>query len=371
VLAVTTTALAAALFAPPAPATPTSGPTAIVSLGDSFISGEAGRWLGNSIVAATDRAGTDRAWTGTGYDPSRVYGTTAQNGCHRSDVSEVRSATIAVARKANLACSGAVSANIFQARDGGQSRDGEAPQAEQLRYVAEAYQVKLVVLSIVGNDLGFASVIEDCALAYTSKTGPCNSKEQATLDGKKQAAFTALAKAIDEVRDTMAERGYTRAQYRFVVQSYPSPVPRASEARYPELGADRGAVGGCPFYDTDLNWARDSLVNQIDNGIHYVAIARGVEYLDLRDALQGREVCAKASSQATLTSPPSGARSEWARFLTQNLVQGDIQETLHPNAYAQQALGRCLTLHWNTGPGSGSCRNTPGQGPGAMTYTRN
>jgi hypothetical protein len=368
-LALATTALVAAVCAAPASATPTSTTTAIVSLGDSFISGEAGRWLGNSTVAATDRAGTDRAWTGSGYDPTRVYG--SSGACHRSDVAEIQSATIAIDQKANLACSGAVTANIFQTRDGGQSQNGEAPQAEKLRYVAQVDNVKLVVLSIVGNDLGFASIIEDCALAYTSKSGPCNPKEQATVNSRKQAAFTGLSKAIDEVRATMADRGYTRAQYRFVVQGYPSPVPRASDTRYPELGTDRGAIGGCPFYDADLNWARDSLLTQIDDGVHFVAAARGVEYLDLHEALQGREVCAKASSQATLTSPPSGATSEWARFLTQNLVQGDIQETLHPNAYAQQALGRCLTLHWNAGPGSGICRNTPGQGPQAMTYTRN
>src|SRR5262245_45115197 len=112
-------ALAFALGAVPAAAIPTSSQTGIVSLGDSFISGEAGRWLGNSSVAATDRAGTDRAWTGAGYDPSRIYGATAENGCHRSDVAEIRSATIAVDRKENLACSGAVTANIFQARNGG------------------------------------------------------------------------------------------------------------------------------------------------------------------------------------------------------------------------------------------------------------
>ena len=101
-----------------------------------------------------------------------------------------------------------------------------------------------------------------------------------------------------------------------------------------------------------------------------MAAQRGAEFLDLRDALQGREVCATASRQATLTNPPSGTASEWARFLTQNVLQGEVQETLHPNAYAQQALGRCLALHWNAGRGNGTCRNTPGQGPQAMSYAR-
>ena len=260
-------------------------------------------------------------------------------------------------------------ANIFQARNGGQSQNGEAPQGEKLRYVAQVDRVQLIVLSIGGNDLGFADIIKNCAVKYAARTGACNPGEQANVDARRQAAFSGLAKAIDEIRAVMADRGYTRSQYRLVVQSYPSPVPRAREARYPELGVERDTTGGCPFYDADLNWARDSLVNQIADGVRFVAAKAGAEYLDLRDALQGREVCATASSQATLTSPPSGATSEWARFLTQNLVQGEIQETLHPNAFAQEALGRCLTLHWNAGPGNGRCRNTPGQGPQAMTYT--
>jgi hypothetical protein len=94
-----------------------------------------------------------------------------------------------------------------------------------------------------------------------------------------------------------------------------------------------------------------------------VAAAKGVEFLDLRNSLQGHEACATASRQATLTSPPSGATSEWARFLTLNLVQGDIQETLHPNFYGQQALGRCLTLAVNAGAGNGSCQAGAGPGP--------
>ena len=40
-----------------------SKPTAAVALGDSFISGEAGRWQGNSVDPTLCRRGTDRACT--------------------------------------------------------------------------------------------------------------------------------------------------------------------------------------------------------------------------------------------------------------------------------------------------------------------
>ena len=84
-----------ALLVPAAPATPTSGATAIVSLGDSFISGEAGRWRGNSTVSA-DRPRGDRPRAGRApaTTPSRIYGGTDANGCHRSDVAEILSADV-------------------------------------------------------------------------------------------------------------------------------------------------------------------------------------------------------------------------------------------------------------------------------------
>lgn len=81
------------------------GPTVAVSLGDSFISGEGGRWQGNiamQYTTATDMWGTDRACSPSGpcspKDPKRVYGesylnpdTRKEDGCHRSDVAEIHS----------------------------------------------------------------------------------------------------------------------------------------------------------------------------------------------------------------------------------------------------------------------------------------
>jgi hypothetical protein len=62
VVVVVVAVVAAALAVPAsAHAGPNSSHTAIVSLGDSYMSGEAGRWQGNSINPARNRDGTDRA----------------------------------------------------------------------------------------------------------------------------------------------------------------------------------------------------------------------------------------------------------------------------------------------------------------------
>ena len=67
-----------AVLAPVALAGPRSGQTAAVSMGDSYISGEAGRWNGNSITPVGDKDGTDRACLPAGVDCqvdlTRVYG---------------------------------------------------------------------------------------------------------------------------------------------------------------------------------------------------------------------------------------------------------------------------------------------------------
>ncbi|GAA0672917.1 hypothetical protein GCM10010193_26910 [Kitasatospora atroaurantiaca] len=358
-----TAALAGSLLAFATPAEAATGPTASVSMGDSYISGEAGRWKGNSDTTSGARDGTDRSWTGSTYDPTRVYGSTYASGCDRSDSAEVRSAPVGTQTQINLACSGAVTANVFRAANGGQSYKGEAPQADQLATVAAQNNVKLITLSIGGNDLGFADVIATCVKDYLIWYSYCNDDQQTAIDAKMPAAMAGVGKSIDEIRAVMSAAGYASGDYRIVLQSYPSPIPRSTEMRYPESGWSRADTGGCPFWDGDADWARDSMVPQISDALAGVAAAKGVQFMDLRDMLQGREVCATASRLATPTTAPSATTSEWARFVDAGLSspQGTTQESMHPNYYGQLAVGRCLTLMYAKPSGNYSCRNTAGQ----------
>ncbi|WP_374776538.1 GDSL-type esterase/lipase family protein [Streptomyces sp. NBC_01310] len=342
-------------------ASPGSGPTAVVSMGDSYISGEAGRWKGNTLTNTGSRNGTDRGWvSGSTYDPGKVYGTTA-GGCHRSDSAEVRSAGPIADVAVNLACSGAVSDNVFRASNGGVAFKGEAPQADQLAAVAASHNVKVIALSIGGNDLGFADIIKDCALDFVIWNSYCYDNQQYGVDQKIDAVMGKVGKSVDEVRAVMRAAGYADSSYRIVLQSYPSPIPRGAENRYTQSDWSRLNTGGCPFWNRDSDWARDSLVPQIAGRIKAVAADRGVQFLDLRDMLQGREVCAKASKQVSSTVPASAKTSEWARWIDNNESQGLIQESMHPNYYGQLAAGRCLSLVVAQPAASGfSCKNTAG-----------
>jgi hypothetical protein len=348
-------------------ASPTSGPTAIVSLGDSFISGEAGRWQGNSLNLTGTRDGTDRAascfWIFCSYDASRVYGAT-HGGCDRSDVATIKSAAVSVQEKINIACSGARTQNIWRASQGGQSFKGEAPQADQLLTIAQQKNVKMVVLTISANDVGFADHVINCAAGWVIGLGPCNQAEQASIVAQTPAAQAGLRKSIDEIRAVMAQAGYSPSQWKFVIAGYASPVPAAANVRY--SGSDRWWSGGCPFYDEDFNWAKNVATPYIIDSMRSVAAEKGVQFLDVRDSLNGHEVCHRSSSLVG-GSGPNPITAEWVRWVNTGCCQGDAQESVHPNAYGQKAIGKCVALIFAKPTGNWSCKNTPGQNFNAMT----
>jgi len=300
-------------------AKPASPPTAIVSLGDSFISGEGGG----------------------------SYGASARNGCHRSATAPIRSAPIDVDKKINLACSGAKAVNIWRAESGGKSHRGERPQADQLAAVARHYDVRMVVLTVGANDLGFAAIVAGCALDWArSHPGDpryCHGDAQRKIESSLPAAARGLRKAVREIRAAMATAGHRPGDYRLLVMGYASPFPAGSRFRYPESDWTRLTRGGCPVWNADADWAKRWALPTIATTMQAVAAAEGAEYLDLQRALAGHEVCARGVSE--IDYPYGGSNSltprEWFRPLR---LTGRVRESLHPNRIGQRVIGRCLAL---------------------------
>ena len=166
-----------------------------------------------------------------------------------------------------------------------------------------------------------------------------------------------VAGALADIRAVMADAGYDDADYRLVLQGYPSPVPAGADFRYREGGWSRTTTGGCPFWDVDATWARDVFAPSLGDALADVAAAADAEFLDLSDAFDGREVCADDASQGT------GVDAEWVRFVSTGILQGEIQESLHPNAYGQRALGACLARVHDAAPGSTAARTPRAPAP--------
>ena len=200
-----------------APAHGAARPTAIVSIGDSFISGEGGRWLGNGSEPLGTRSGTDRAAyecgaLGCEYDPARVYGASEANDCHRSDVAPIESAPIDVDAKVNLACSGAKARDLWPGAEGGTSHFGEPPQADQLAAVAARDKVRMVVVTVGANDVGFGELVAQCALDWArspeDEPDTCHREAEEQIQGALPRATRDRTAALHGVRRTLRAAGY-------------------------------------------------------------------------------------------------------------------------------------------------------------------
>jgi len=348
------------LAAQPAAASPGSATTAIVSLGDSFISGEGGRWMGNG----RGRSGTDRAvfacnrWAGCRHDPHRVYGASEDNGCHRSDVAPILSSPVAVGEAVNLACSGARVENVWRATAGGRRLRGEPPQADQLAALAGRDDVRLVVVTVGANDVGFGRLVIACALAWarSSPIDPrlCRGRAQAGLEAALPAMRRGLRRALRQVRAAMAGAGYRSRDYRLIATGYASPFPSGRWIRYSQSGWSRLTDGGCPLWDADASWAAELATPSIVAAMRAAAAGVGAEFLDLQHALEGHQLCDR---RAQPSGPP--ATAEWVRRL--DFTQGSVRESLHPNAYGQRAIGACIGLAYARPGGDYACRAMPGR----------
>src|SRR3954452_10748940 len=132
----------------------------VVALGDSAISGEAGRWAGNTNGASskTDALGP------SAYND--IPGAESTPGCHRSKSAEVFIGGGVTG--INLACSGArtysrVSDGKFKPGIDFYNVGGNKGQALALQeYAANDPNIKAVVVLIGANNYGFADIVQTC-----------------------------------------------------------------------------------------------------------------------------------------------------------------------------------------------------------------
>jgi lysophospholipase L1-like esterase len=298
-------------------------PTAVVSLGDSAMSGEG--------------AGS--------YEP----GTAGENGnwCHRSTQAMVHRTRLAD-RTINLACSGADSANVSLADT---VHYTEGSQARRLIDIARQYRVTTVVVQVGANDdVRFADTMVDCVAAWVNPFGSsCRSTLEREWSGRLAAMAPKVENALRDVRAAMTQAGYANSSYNLVLTSYASPVTEKM---------DRYLHGpqGCPLRLADAAYGRTTAVPQLSEALRGVATRSGVKFLDFSRATENREACSKGESSA----------GEWQRRLTVDpyaLVTGGLdaiglhlaQQSFHPNAAGHEQLGRCLTEFVTGGTGSARC----------------
>jgi hypothetical protein len=340
-----------------AQASPGQGLPAVVSLGDSFIAGEGGRFAGQA-----DNPATDLGWNVYGDTVNYVEGGwTHEGGCHRSTSAPVFGASPAAFQRINLACSGASAANVWRADSGGVAFKGEQPQATQLISVAQNFNVKAIVLSIGGNDLGFGDIVHDCVTAYVFTLAPCRDYWDSQTRGRTGMLMGRVEHAIADIRTTMRNAGYGNNDFRLIVESYPSPLPAKADLR--------GNNSGCLLYGDDTEWVNKIMVPRLAGAIRQAvrnsnatSEFTNAQFLDLSDAFKGHQLCHK-DAQFSTTAQPARAVAEWANWINFAAGTNRTNESGHPNFFGQLALQDCVRLMLNaSSTGNFRCANDPGAG---------
>ncbi|UTI62827.1 hypothetical protein NBH00_15835 [Paraconexibacter antarcticus] len=353
---------------------PGSGTPWVATVGDSYISGEAGRWAGNSnngeqYIDALGATAYDDNASNTGEQIER---------CHRSKAAEAYIG--AGVSGVNFACSGATTAtttgNYFKpGLDFYDDGAGHQGQAKMLQAFAATHNVKLVPLSIGGNDFNFGSVVQSCVSDFLSSPtwwkNYCNDDSSVTANftsANVSAKTTLIKNAILNIRTAMANAGYSAAQYTILVQDYESPIPSGSGFRYGESGYGRQSTGGCGFWNNDANWPNSTALPTINNAVKNAAAQTGlsnVKVLELQSAFNGRRLCENTvglieeKGLRSWQSPGAVDQTEWVNQIrTVSTANSDyyIQESLHPNYWGQKALRSCIRQAYNGGtPKGGTC----------------
>jgi hypothetical protein len=365
---------AAGISSPVAAADTTTSLPTIVSLGDSYISGTAGRWAGNSNGYSNVPRNLEAfARSDMGANAYDNYGQPTIDYCFRS-----RSAAIHLGESwtsVNLACSGAETTTQRRDRMGlykpGLDDEG---QLALLRETASTGTVVLVAVSIGANNFAFGPIMEACAQAFltSSLAFPSLCSEDPTIRAyvDDEAALRVRAEitaALERVVATMRTAGYADATWSFVVQNYPTPLPPASQLRYGQFGYGRQTDGGCPFYDADLDWFQ-TMIGRFNATVAAAvsdaraSTGRSIAELDLSRLFDGRRLCERGTKRVEETADETAQRRD-AERITQihltSVIPGspyDITEGAHPNHYGQLAFRACLRRAFGDGTArSGTC----------------
>jgi hypothetical protein len=355
---------------------PGAGAAWVVSVGDSYISGEAGRWAGNTDNSSSgiDALGASAYFDNAGHTAETI------NRCHRSQSAEVYIG--GGVNGENLACSGAET-STYTSSDGYfkpgldfYNSGGNQGQALMLQNFAASHNVKMVAVSIGGNDFNFSGIITDCVEDFLDSPSwyPDYCKNDSTVTSEMASANVAavkakIATAFQNIRTAMRNDGYADNSWTLLVQNYPSPIPSASGFRYSQSGFTRQSTGGCGFWNTDADYANATLLPTINNAVSAAAAASGltnVKQLNVSGTFNGRRLCENTDGmleEKGLTSwTQSGAvdKTEWINQIRTVSTAGSspyyIQESLHPNYWGQLALRSCVRQAYNAGtPKSGTC----------------
>lgn len=317
-------------------------PTGYMALGDSYSSGE-----GDSNEHYL--SGTD----GTSEYPKEK--------CHVSN----RSYPYLLGMDENeefhsLACSGAKTGDVLgltQDNDGfyrghfnqiGQDGAGYAVfadravedfvpgRAAQYKFI-EKYEPKNITVTIGGNDVGFADVLQDCLL------GSCDTATE------RASKALEIRNVFDELQKTYTRLKESSPRSTLYVLSYPQFV-----------SLDDACNPNVPLSYGERVYIREA-VSYMNDVIRSAALSKGAVYVDIENALQGKELCSPQRIALAVNGIVFGEEMP-------NSFEIFGQESFHPNSRGHAQIAAYIRENYGSFPYingercSGDCSSfTPAQ----------
>jgi hypothetical protein len=375
---VLTAAALAATTATAAADGPGVGTPWVVSVGDSYISGEAGRWAGNTNNGESihDAGGPTTYFDNASNNAEQI------NRCHRSKAAEIYIG--GGVGGLNLACSGAKTSTFTDGSgyfkpglDFYDNGSGQLGQAKMLQQFAASHNVKMVEVTVGGNNFNFAGIVTQCVADFLGSPSwwPDYCKDDSVVTNQLTTTSinnhrNEIATAFQNVRQAMRNAGYADTAWTLMVANYMSPIPNGSGFRYSQSGYTRQSTGGCGFWNADADFANGTLLPRINQTVSEAITQSGlanVRTLNLASTFNGRRLCENTVGlyeEKGLSSWTSGGavdQTEWINTIRTVSATGNyyIQESLHPNYWGQKAVRSCVRQAWNAGtPRSGTCVRT-------------
>ena len=314
---------------------------AYAALGDSYSAGEGT----NSYLPGTDVIGT--------------------NVCHRSALaySQLIARQLGTASDAFVACSGAVTADMFQPNNNGNlGPDGRAEPAElcQLELTAGISPctfsrpsalgpgTKIVTLTIGGNDAGFAKVLESCLFSNDGRyrvglPGRGCRDDPATIartvrriaalagDGQDTSPYSSAIQSISSVLEAI----HTVAPHAQVyIAGYPHVLEPPSADDCVVGAVTGGATTSIPLKVTAADArAVDNAIQSLNTTIRFAAQSAGAwaTYVDPVATFEGHGLCTSTSWINPIEAAVSFDASGRSIKVTPNSGSG------HPTAEGQDA----------------------------------
>lgn len=301
-----------------------------------------------SITSLTDYVGLGDSYTSGEGAFDYLDGTdTLDNTCHLSRNSYPLLLTHDLFNSSgghSVACSGAVINDVGSTSNSYRGQMRGVPNLQGLQqsqplllesvetnflpgYVAQQrfikrWQPRIVTVSIGGNDIGFGDLLQDCVEPHVSRhisDSTCYNTYEDRLELSK-----------------LADRTVPRWTALYSQLQRESPGMRLYAISYPQLVSDTGNCAlNVQLNKSELEFA-ESIVDYLDQDIRKAALAAGIPYVDISQALNGHRLCETASYNVAVNGLTAGKD---AGILGTKIFG---RESYHPNALGQQLIEQAI-----------------------------